>query len=48
MDRRRINGDGADMNERSGLGLKLIRHLGEMNFNHDDGTEVFIDFKRIN
>jgi two-component sensor histidine kinase len=44
----------SDLNSTTGLGLKLVRHLvtgqlkGEMHFNHDDGTEVCIDFKRIN
>jgi len=43
-----------DIDGVNGLGLKLVRHLvtgqlkGEMHFNHDDGTEVCIDFKRMN
>jgi PAS domain S-box-containing protein len=45
--------EGFDLNSSTGLGLKLVRHLvaqlkGEMHFNHDDGTEVCIDFKQIN
>ena len=52
------NGDtfseGMELKVDGGLGLEMVRHLvvgqlkGEIRFNHDDGTEVCIEFKRLN
>ncbi len=42
-----------ELNEATGLGLKIVRHLvfgqlkGEMRVNHDDGAEVYVQFKRL-
>ena len=45
--------EGFDLNNTTGLGLKLVSHLvtgqlkGEMNISNDGGTEIRIQFKRI-
>ncbi|MBU0769443.1 MAG: DUF3365 domain-containing protein [Proteobacteria bacterium] len=51
------NGDsipeGMDFKETDGLGLEMVKHLvvgqlkGEIRFNHDDGTDICIEFKRL-
>jgi PAS domain S-box-containing protein len=45
--------EGMDLKDADGLGLELIKHLvvgqlkGEIRFNHDDGTDICITFKRL-
>ncbi|MDH3575840.1 MAG: hypothetical protein OEM90_19780, partial [Desulfobacteraceae bacterium] len=42
-----------DLKDADGLGLKMVKHLvagqlkGEIRFNHDDGTDICITFKRL-
>jgi two-component sensor histidine kinase len=44
---------GMDLKDADGLGLEMVKHLvvgqlkGEIRFNHDDGTDIFIEFKRL-
>ncbi|HKJ33070.1 MAG TPA: DUF3365 domain-containing protein [Balneolales bacterium] len=45
--------EGMDLKDADGLGLKMVKHLvagqlkGEIRFNHDDGTDICITFKRL-
>jgi len=45
--------EGVDVKPAGGLGLELVKHLvvgqldGEIRFNHDDGTDICIEFKRL-
>ena len=45
--------DGIDFSTYKGLGVKLVKHLvdgqlnGTVNFLSDDGTEVHVEFKRV-
>jgi PAS domain S-box-containing protein len=44
---------GMDLKDADGLGLEMVKHLvvgqlkGEIRFNHDDGTDICIEFKRL-
>ena len=44
---------GMDLKDADGIGLEMVKHLvvgqlkGEIRFNHDDGTDIFIEFKRL-
>jgi len=45
--------EGIDFNNTKGMGLKLVKHLiedqlkGEVRVNRDDGTEIWIEFKKL-
>jgi PAS domain S-box-containing protein len=45
--------EGLDLKDADGLGLEMVKHLvvgqlkGEIRFNHDDGTDICIEFKRL-
>ena len=45
--------EGTEVKPAGGLGLELVKHLvvgqlkGEIRFNHDDGTDICIEFKRL-
>ena len=45
--------EGMDLKDADGFGLEMVKHLvvgqlkGEIRFNHDDGTDIFIEFKRL-